>query len=579
MTNHPVKANGILYILLFSILFIALILRMYKITTIPPGFFADEAALGYNAYKILTTGKDEHGKFLPIFFESFGEYRVPIPIYSNIPFILLFGLNEFSVRFTTALFGVGTVLLFFLIGKAISGSRLGLFAAFLLAISPWHLHLSRWGAEYASFLFYYSLAFWLFLIALKSHRLLPLVFFIYGLGLYTYYPAWLLVPVTVAFSILFWIVQKGIKHFRYLLLGLLVFFIICLPLAQGIKEGYVLTRWNVVQKKGLSWSQQQQKFWLLYVDHLRPAFLFQTGDIGYPGHFISRQFVRGMGMFYIYQIPLILLGMFFALAKIHRGGFFVFLAVLLYPLAGSLTFDGPSSTRSLLGIWPFILLSAFGIILILRFISFFPRLIRIIIFSYLTIWLVTFMVTELHNYLHNYYVDYPNYSADYWGWQAGPKAVVNYMMSVQDSFDELIMSGGEANGPTVFIPFYSLDNKYGCRKCRVGDINSLDLTKRQLFVASYGTIKFWQSLKGYPPFDVIKEFYYPNGAVSYVAITYNDMFATLPKSNLQINYRKAVEYLNIQHGKYVVYYTPGLGSHLLRENGLQGKLTEDFSAP
>lgn len=44
-------------------------------------------------------------------------------------------------------------------------------------------------------------------------------------------------------------------------------------------------------------------------------------------------------------------------------------------------------------------------------------------------------------------------------------------------------------------------------------------------------------------------------------------------------YRKAAEYLNMNYGKYALYYNPGLGTHLLRENGLQAEVTEDFYRP
>ena len=54
--------------ILLSIIILAFILRIYKLAEIPPGFYADEASIGFNAYKILTTLRDEHGKFLPLFF-------------------------------------------------------------------------------------------------------------------------------------------------------------------------------------------------------------------------------------------------------------------------------------------------------------------------------------------------------------------------------------------------------------------------------------------------------------------------------------------------------------------------------
>lgn len=83
---------------LITIVICAFLVRIYSLNNNPAGLFCDEAAIGFNAYSVLTTGRDEHGAWFPFFFQSFGTYRTPVPIYSNVPFILIFGLNEFSVR-------------------------------------------------------------------------------------------------------------------------------------------------------------------------------------------------------------------------------------------------------------------------------------------------------------------------------------------------------------------------------------------------------------------------------------------------------------------------------------------------
>src|SRR3989338_10585011 len=85
-------------LLLLFILFVAAFLRLYKITTDPPGLHRDEALFGYNAYSILKTGTDEHGRFLPLSFEGFGIIDYPLAIYLRVPIIAAFGLTIFSVR-------------------------------------------------------------------------------------------------------------------------------------------------------------------------------------------------------------------------------------------------------------------------------------------------------------------------------------------------------------------------------------------------------------------------------------------------------------------------------------------------
>ena len=96
----------------FLFLFIvicAFIFRVYYVTKVPPSLSWDEVAIGYNAYSILKTGRDEHGKFLPFdAFVSYGDYKPPLAIYATVPFVAIFGLGDLAVRLPPALFGTFT---------------------------------------------------------------------------------------------------------------------------------------------------------------------------------------------------------------------------------------------------------------------------------------------------------------------------------------------------------------------------------------------------------------------------------------------------------------------------------------
>ena len=60
-------------IILILIIILAFVLRFWRLDSYP-AFNADEAALGYNAYSLITTGKDEHGNSWPIHFQSFNDF-------------------------------------------------------------------------------------------------------------------------------------------------------------------------------------------------------------------------------------------------------------------------------------------------------------------------------------------------------------------------------------------------------------------------------------------------------------------------------------------------------------------------
>ena len=104
-----------LNILLFLILLLASVLRIYKVSEYPQGLYWDEVAIGYNAYSVLQTGKDEYGKLLPITFESFQDSKLPGYIYLTSIAELFFGATSFAVRFISVVSGVVSVYLIYLI--------------------------------------------------------------------------------------------------------------------------------------------------------------------------------------------------------------------------------------------------------------------------------------------------------------------------------------------------------------------------------------------------------------------------------------------------------------------------------
>ncbi|MEK7513906.1 MAG: hypothetical protein AAB580_03370, partial [Patescibacteria group bacterium] len=172
-------------IFLIIIVLLAAILRFYKLGQVPSGFVNDEAAIGYNAYSLLKTGKDEFNVSWPVIFRSFGEGKLPVYIYLTIPSVAVFGLNEFSVRFPSALFGVLTVLVV---------SRWSLLAALVLATLPWHIHFSRAAFEANLALFFLTFGTWTWLAKKFWWSLIS-----FTLAIFTYNAALIFMPLWVVY--------------------------------------------------------------------------------------------------------------------------------------------------------------------------------------------------------------------------------------------------------------------------------------------------------------------------------------------------------------------------------------------
>ena len=183
--------------LLVVILALAAMVRSVNLTDNPPGFFGDEASIGVDAFLLLTTGRDEHGAHFPIFFRSLGDYKLPIFVYGAIPLVAIWGLTEQAVRLTATVFGVLTVISIFLLTRALFNDKAALASAFLLSITPWHIHYSRTGFELISLPFVLTTGLFLFFMALRNQLLLPLAGVVFGLSFYTYRAAWLTVPLVL----------------------------------------------------------------------------------------------------------------------------------------------------------------------------------------------------------------------------------------------------------------------------------------------------------------------------------------------------------------------------------------------
>lgn len=495
---------------LFSIVFIliaAFLIRFYDLENNPHGFFTDEAALGYNAYKILTTGKDEHNKILPLFFESYGDYRLPIPIYSNILTTALFGLNERSVRLTAVLFGMISILFVLLSTSEIIDKKTGLLAGLLIAIMPWNIHFSRWGAESIYFPALFSIGLYLYLKSFKRRVFLILATVFFGLAMYTYYPAIIVTPVFMAYCFIEFYIRNR-KSKKLLFYSLITFFILCLPLVISFTAGNLQTRWNNVINKTLNPTEKIRRSALSYINHFSPDFLFTKGDSGSSGHYISRHSVIGFGELHIFYFPLLLIGLYICLTGYKNPKILsLFVLLLLYPIGSSITSDGPFATRSIIGMIPFSIIPAIGFNKLLNFIfSVGEKYLRLLAVSFIA----GIVFISVYFYLLAFFIDYPKYSSDYWGWQYGFRQAMDYFKTQENNYDDLLITHRFNSGEGL-LNFYNVG--YKCIKCRLmNNPPIIDVSKKQLYALRQADLDE-NIIRDYPDFKINlkKTINLPNG--------------------------------------------------------------------
>jgi 4-amino-4-deoxy-L-arabinose transferase-like glycosyltransferase len=375
------------YWVIILILFVSIIIRFYKLGQVPHGMTWDEAAIGYNGYALLTTRRDEWLVRLPVSFQSFGDYKAPLAIYINGIFTYLFGMNLMAVRMPFAIAGVLAVLGIYLLTKEVfikdpkRGEYLGLLAAALLTISPWHIHYSRAGFESGLAMAFIIWAIW-FLgkffdrVNLKTKNIkVVLLTFLYLFSatvlfvatLYTYHSAKIFTPLLLILSLIvyfkkFWH-QKIISSICLILAGLMLY-----PLLIDTFQGEGLTRANtLIFSQGLENLELIKTIISNYLAHFSPKFLLM-GETTTLRHGTGRWGVLyPTSLFFLIWILLRMIQSFFSkrpLKKILSGYKFHFLAIaiiLIGIIPAAIGTEIPHSNRALLSLLGYIALITLGV--------------------------------------------------------------------------------------------------------------------------------------------------------------------------------------------------------------------------
>jgi len=134
---------------LATVLVVAALLRLPALESVPPPLNQDEASRGYDAWCLLETGADRHGRPWPLFLESFGpgDFTASLSTCLTIPFVALIGPTATAMRLPDALLGVATVALVHSWLLRTLGNGTALIGAAILAADPWHISLCRTAHE------------------------------------------------------------------------------------------------------------------------------------------------------------------------------------------------------------------------------------------------------------------------------------------------------------------------------------------------------------------------------------------------------------------------------------------------
>lgn len=448
---------------LLTIIVLAIFLRLYKLGLAPTSLYWDEASLGYNAYSILKTARDEHGVFMPLTnFGAFGDYKPPGYIYATVPSIFIFGLSEFAVRLPSAFFGVSTVILaYFLAKKLFEVEFIALASTFFLAISPWHLQFSRAAFEANMALFFSTLGIYLFLKIRDKPIYLLASAISFILAMYTFTSQRLFVPLIVIVLALHFR-KVLITNIKIILATLVISATLFWPLLKFVAftiEGKL--RFNEVTifkdlepiDRSISYRETDNfspianfihnrrfffahEYLINYFDAMSPAFLFTKGDVN------PRLSVQSIGQLYYFDLPLFLAGVYFLFSTKQKYRFLIIGWLLISPLGQATARETPHALRMVHILPTYQLIAAWGLYQLMSLVKF---------KKILSITLIVFISASLFYYLHMYYFHYlQQYTGE---WQFGYREAVKAIAPIYNDYDRVVVTG-DLGRPYIYFLFY-----------------------------------------------------------------------------------------------------------------------------
>lgn len=454
--------NKLIIIGLVICIFIGIFLHFYKINQIPPCLNADEAAFGYNAYSILKTGRDEYGAFLPLRLKSFDDFKLPIYTYLSIPFVALFGLNEFSTRFLNILIGVAFIpTMYFLTKELFNNKKTALIAAFLTSINPGIYILSRQAQEGVIGAFFVLLSFLFLIKFLKTNQfksfLMANLFILLNAFSYqsgrVYLVFFFLLQLFYLFSL-----KELRKHvpLKILVITFVLFFSLFFDFKYGLNRvnNLFFFKSSGFQSRLIEYLGEDPNRLLhnkateairevtnRYIQQISPEFLVLNGDTNWRFGFPN------LGLFTPIEYIFIFVGIYYLFKKKLEFRFLLLFLIAITPINNALTWQDASLIRSYIIIFPLIILISLGVY---NLFVVYKENKYFYVFVFIVLALFSFYK---YNHWDLYFNHYPKRAIVIRAWQCGYKELVSYVKDNYNKYDKFYIT--DKNGqPYIFFLFY-----------------------------------------------------------------------------------------------------------------------------
>lgn len=450
--------------LLIAILVLAAFFRLWRLGSVPPSASMDEASIGYNAYSVSKIGVDEYGQFPLISQRAYDDWRRSTYLLLVVPFVKLFNLNVISIRLPAVLLSIFTIwatyqIVFSLFSKGSKYAEgIALLVSFLLAISPWHIYISRLGHESNAYLSFFVFGVMFFLQGIKNKKgiLLAIIFFI--LSMISYYAGQVIVPLFILGLLVIYrkVLVPLVLSDKKILVFLFVFILFLVPIFWAIFSPEALIRFQGTstfkpEAHGKEFAERielrnkavERHDIIGAILYNRRLFSVQIFIEGYISHFnfkwlFSNSYdepfkVPRIGLLYVWELPFILIGIIAFLTSHdtdRRAKKLIFLWFFLAPLPASVATQAPHAMRAYAFLPTWQIFTAFGLFYVLS------KMRRVKALGFVVF--VAVLIVSLQAFYKNYYGIFPIEQSK--SFEYALSKAIPAVVSKENSYDKIIFS-------------------------------------------------------------------------------------------------------------------------------------------
>lgn len=445
------------------IILLAIFFRVYALDSVPPSSSLDEVSIGYNAFSIIQTGKDEFSNVLPFLLRAYDDWRPGLYVYLVIPFLTFLDVSTVAVRMPSVILSlVSLIATYFITLEIFKSKAVALLTIFFLSISPWHIYLSRLGHEANLGFCLVVLGMLFFLKGINTKK--TLLFFtissiFFALSIGSYQSQKITVPAILCLLALVFSKQL-IKKRKEVCIAVSIGILFLLPTIYTFFSPETLIRFKATnalseenpmyfERAKLLLEAKQTNDILGQVYYNRRFTPFVISANNYLSHFSyewltsnsgnERHKVPNMGLLYKWEIVLFLIGIIVIIKSKILLQFKLFLAIWLLtaPLSAAITTDAPHAMRAFTSVPIWQMLAGYSLTTIFVYlknkkISYIPLLIACI-----------FIVSaSMHTLYNQYFITFPKEQSD--SFQYPLYKAIQYVKKHEKAYEQIVFSNENA---------------------------------------------------------------------------------------------------------------------------------------